>query len=353
MKESGGLEGGSPAADEPWAPSDRLGYEPPLTQGEIDALTGHPGTVQREDGGLRAVASASTIAHEPMPILNRAFDTLVRLGSPGLRALLNGEAELRLGRIETLRYGEYVDSLTQPAQLFGFRAVGWGGEGLVAVGPGSAYLILDRLLGAAKASARPRTAPKPATPLETGILRQIVAFLLGEAERAFSDISPVAFKIERAETNPRAIEIAKPGEAILLATVVVDIDGAAGEIDLVFPSATLEPIRHLLVGRFVGEKLGRDDLWSTHLATEIWQAEIEAQAVLHQTRMPLGRVLDLAVGDTLMLEVKPSDLIEVRSGALVLTRGRIGRVDGRIAVQVAEPVRGPRSVDPNLGRPQA
>jgi flagellar motor switch protein FliM len=286
-------------------------------------------------------------------MLDRVFASFIRLGSAGLRNLLKAEAELRLGRIETLRYGEYLDGLTQPAQLFGFRAEGWGGEGLVAVGPGSAYLILDRLLGAARAPARPRTAPKPATALETGILRQIVTFLLGEAERAFSEIAPVSFKVERAETNLRAIEIAKPGEAVLLATIIVDIDGAAGEIDLVLPSATLEPIRHLLVGRFVGEKLGRDDLWSAHLATEIWQAEIEAEAVLHQTRMSLGRVLDLAVGDTLMLEVKPSDLVEVRSGALVLTRGRIGRVDGRIAVQVAEAIRGSRSVDPNFGRPQA
>jgi flagellar motor switch protein FliM len=55
--------------------------------------------------------------------------------------------------------------------------------------------------------------------------------------------------------------------------------------------------------------------------------------------MPLGRVLDLAVGDTLMFEMKPTDLVEVRCGGVSLARGRIGRVEGRIAVQVVEALR--------------
>jgi len=102
--------------------------------------------------------------------------------------------------------------------------------------------------------------------------------------------------------------------AAILIGLRLDVDGRGGGMQILFPYATLEPIRELLTQSFMGEKLGRDQVWEGHLATEIWQADVTMQAVLHEMMLPLKRVMRLKVGDTLMFDAKPSDLVTVRCG---------------------------------------
>jgi flagellar motor switch protein FliM len=109
------------------------------------------------------------------------------------------------------------------------------------------------------------------------------------------------------------------------------------------PYATIEPIRDLLLQSFMGEKLGRDAIWEGHLATEIWQADATIEAVLQEIRMPLKKVLSLQVGDTLMFDTRPNELVTLRCGDWAMTQGRIGRIDDKIAVQVARPLRRSRT----------
>jgi flagellar motor switch protein FliM len=315
-----------------------------LAQSEIDALTGFVDQRPGPDGaGLRAMFDAEAAPSERLPMLEVVFERFAKAASASLKESVGPGCSVSISRLATMRCADYVDDLTLPTQAFVFEAVGWGGSGFLAVAPGISQIVLEKLLGGGRVSGRPRGADRPPTALETALLTRLVTVLLGEAEKPFSELSPVAFALRRVETDPRLAEVARPGEAVLVAELRLDLDGRSGQIDLALPLSTVEPIRHLLAERFMGDGAGRDGLWPDHMATEVWQAEIETGAVLHEVRLPLGRVLDLAVGDTLMFDLKPSDLIEVRCGGVPLTRGRMGRVEDRIAVQIVEPLR-PRAV---------
>ena len=61
--------------------------------------------------------------------------------------------------------------------------------------------------------------------------------------------------------------------------------------------------------------------------------------MLHETRMPLKRVMKLEIGDTLMFDARPDSTVSLRCGDFIVTEGRIGRVDDKIAVQVVSPLR--------------
>lgn len=317
--------------------------EPVLAQHEVDALTGFAPPDDPGGGPPRSFVQATGVGIEPMPMLDVALGRFARTAGTAMRAFFRAEAALSFGAIESHRYGEYLDGIELPAQLFGFRAEGWNGSGLIAVNADATYLVLDKLLGARPSGPRQRPSSRPATGIENGILAQFVSLLLAELQEALSPIAPVGLQLTGIEAHPRASQVARLSEAVLCARFELDLDGATGGFELLLPAGTLEPVRHLLGGRFPGEKLGRDELWANHLATEFWKAGIQAEAVLHEMRLPLGRVLDLAVGDTLMLDVKPNDLVTVRCGDVVLTRGRMGRLDGRIAVKVAEPIRAIRN----------
>jgi len=94
---------------------------------------------------------------------------------------------------------------------------------------------------------------------------------------------------------------------------------------------------------FMGEKFGRDPIWEGHLATEIVQAEIDVEAVLYEAKLPLRQMMDLRVGDTLPLEIKPDALVGIRCGDVPLMEGRMGRAGDRVAVRVATPLHRPKT----------
>src|SRR5690606_31617949 len=107
---------------------------------------------------------------------------------------------------------------------------------------------------------------------------------------------------------------------------------------LLLPYATLEPIRKMLLQQFMGEKFGRDNIWEGHLATELWTTQVDVRAVLDEQQMPLGQALALQVGQTIMLNATPDSLVELRAGAISLTRGRMGRRNHHIAIRAEAPL---------------
>ena len=65
---------------------------------------------------------------------------------------------------------------------------------------------------------------------------------------------------------------------------------------------------------------------------------MEVRAVLDEQQISLKQVLNLKVGDTLMLNATPDSMVELRSGPVRLTRGRMGRSNHHLAVRVDAPL---------------
>ena len=161
------------------------------------------------------------------------------------------------------------------------------------------------------------------------------------AEQAFRPLSPVTFSIDRLETNPRFAAISRPANAAILVRLHIDMEDRGGNVELLLPYATIEPIRATLMQMFMGEKFGRDPIWESHLATEIAQAKISVDAVLYEAEIPLKQLMSLKVGDTLPLDMRADALVSVRCGDVILSEGRMGRVGDRVAIRVTKQLRKP------------
>ncbi|WP_375408974.1 flagellar motor switch protein FliM [uncultured Methylobacterium sp.] len=316
-----------------------------LNQDEIDGVLGFS---LRElsasgAGGVRAIVDSGVVQYERLPMLEIVFDRMIRLLSTSLRNFFQDNVEVTLDNITSVRFGDYLNSIPLPTLLGVFRADAWENSGLVTVESNLAYSTMDLLLGGKRGGSSTRLDGRPFTTIEMQLVRRLVEIILTDLELSFQPLSPVKFGIDRIETNPRFATITRPANAAILISLKLDMDGRGGGLQILFPYATIEPIRELLMQSFMGEKLGRDHVWESHLATEIWQADAKMDAVLHEMMLPLKKVLSLKVGDTIMFDTKPSDLITVRCGDWALTQGRIGRIDDNIAVQVTRPLRRSRT----------
>src|SRR3546814_15380994 len=76
---------------------------------------------------------------------------------------------------------------------------------------------------------------------------------------------------------------------------------------------------------FMGEKFGRDSIWETHLANELWNTDVELDAVLDEIVMPLHDVLNLKPGSRILLNAMPTSTIDMPCGHVSLFSGKMGR----------------------------
>jgi flagellar motor switch protein FliM len=311
-----------------------------MSQDEIDTMLGFSsGEDSAARNGIQAIVDSGSVAYERLPMLEIIFERLVRLLSTSLRNFFTDNVEVTLESIRSVRFGDYINSISQPAVLSVFKAEEWDNFGLVTIESALIYSVLDTMFGGKRGQPAPRIDGRPFTSIEIRMVRRVIELVLGDAQAAFRPLSPVTFTIDRVESNPRFVSISRPANAAIRVELKFDMEGRGGSLHLLLPYATIEPIRELLLESFMGEKLGRDPTWENHLATEVWQADVDVTCVLHETQMPLKRVMKLEIGDTLMFDARPDATVALRCGDFVVTEGRIGRVDGKIAVQVVQPLR--------------
>ena len=325
IEEDGEQEGGT----------DRL-----MSQDEIDTMLGFSsGDDGASRNGIQAIVDSGSVAYERLPMLEIIFERLVRLLSTSLRNFFTDNVEVTLESIRSVRFGDYVNSISQPALLSVFKAEEWDNFGLVTIESALIYSVLGAMFGGKRGQPAPRIDGRPFTSIEIRMVRRVIELVLSDAEAAFKPLSPVRFTVDRVESNPRFVSISRPANAAIRGERKFDMEGRGGALHLLLPYATIEPMRELLLESFMGEKLGRDPIWENHLATEVWQADVDVTCVLHETRMPLKRVMKLEIGDTLMFDARPDSTVSLRCGDFIVTEGRIGRVDDKIAVQVVSPLR--------------
>src|SRR5246500_1361847 len=321
------------------------GAERILNQEEIDSLLGFSlaDVTLNDNSGIRAIIDSAMVSYERLPLLEIIFDRLVRLMTTSLRNFTSDNVEVSLDRITSVRFGDYLNSIPLPAILAVFKAEEWENSGLITVNSNLIYSIIDVLLGGRRGQTAIRIEGRPYTTIETNLIKRMSEVVLADAELAFRPLSPVKFNIDRLETNPRFAAISRPANAAILVRLRIDMEDRGGNIELLLPYATIEPIRNVLLQMFMGEKFGRDPIWEGHFATEVAQAQIAVDAVLYESDIPLKQLMKLKVGDTLPLEMRADALVAVRCGNVTLTEGRMGRVGDRVAIRVAKQLRKPNT----------
>ncbi len=311
-----------------------------LNQEELDSLLGFDvSSDQMQDkSGVRAIINSALVSYERLPMLEIVFDRLVRLMTTSLRNFTSDNVEVSLDSITSIRFGDYLNSIPLPAILAVFHAEELDNYGLFTVDSNLIYSIVDVLLGGRRGSSAMRIEGRPYTTIERTLVQRMIEVIMQDMCAAFEPLAPVHFTLDRLETNPRFAAIARPPPAAILATLRFHMDAGGGPTELLLPYATLEPIRKLLLQQFMGEKFGRDSIWESHLATELWSTKVDIEAILDEQTMPLRQVMNLEVGQTMMLSAGPDSRIELRCGGVPLLTGRMGRVGSHVAVRVDDAI---------------
>ena len=311
-----------------------------LNQAEIDSLLGFDaGPADGENRtGMQRIISSGLVSYERLPMLEIVFDRLVRIMSTSLRNFTSDNVEVGIDNILSLRFGDYLNSIPLPAMLAVFKAEEWDNYGLMVVDSAMIYSIVDVLLGGRRGTAAMRIEGRPYTTIERTLVERLIQVVLSDLSQSFDPLCPVTFRFERLEVNPRFATISRLSNAAVLARLRVDMEDRGGRVELLLPYATLEPVRELLLQQFMGEKFGRDSIWETHLAEELWNTDIDLEVVLDEQVMRLSDVMDLKPGSRIVLNTSPGGTVQLRCGTVTLFEGQVGRRKSKLAVRIEREV---------------
>lgn len=308
-----------------------------LSQEEIDALLGYgaaDSNIETQKNGVQAILNSNMVFYERLPMLEIVFDRLIRQMATSLRNYTQDNVEVSLESIESMKFSEYMDSLTLPTLINVFKADEWDNYGLMSLDSSLIYSLVDVLLGGRRGTAAMRIEGRPYTPIELNIIKEIIQLILNDLSAAFDPVTSVTFSFDRLETNPRFAQITRDSNAVIVAHLRIDMESRGGKIDLMLPYTTLEPVRELLLQMFMGERFGRDTMWENHLMSKLWDTDVEIKAILKESKALLSDVSKWEKGTFFPLDIMPNENVKVYCGDVPLFEGNMGRRDQHIVIRV-------------------
>ena len=293
------------------------------------------GTAQSDASiGMERMLLSGIVSYERLPMLEIVFDRLVRSMSTSLRNFTSDNVDVVFRGLASMRFGEYIETIPSLSILAIFKAEEWENYGLVMIDGPLIYSMVDVLLGGRPSTTATSVANRSFTTIERQLVERMVDVLLRDLSDAFAPLTAVHFRFDRLEVIGRFAAISRASNAAAVADLQVNMDGRGGAMQVLLPYATLEPVRELLLQQYMGETLGRDSIWETHLAEELRHTDIVLDAVLDEQVLDFGTVLALRVGDILPLNVSPGTPVQLRCGPTPIFEGRTGRRGTRLAVLI-------------------
>ena len=258
-----------------------------------------------------------------------------RLFRQSFSGLLRKAAEVNAVSTDTVKFGEFLRSLATPSSLHIFRMEPLRGHGLMIIESKLVSAVIDTVFGGTSLKEEPIEG-RDFSAIELRMTRNVVLSALEDLEKAWKPVHPVTTSYIRSEVNPQFAAIVPPTDIVLVIVFEIDLETTSGSITIVIPYAAIEPIMAKLKAQFQSEEQEIDRVWVSRLRTETLHTEVEVVAELGISDITPERLVQLKVGDTIMLGNDVTDPLIVKVEGTPKVKGFPGVSRGLKAIQVTE-----------------
>jgi len=315
-----------------------------LSQDEVDALLKGVDDDQDEDQsavgteGARDynLATQERIVRGRMPTLEIINERFARLARIELFNFLRRSVEISVGPVRITKYSDFIRNLVVPTNLNLVHMNPLRGTALMVIDPTLVFLVVDNMFGG-DGRFHTRVEGREFTQTEQRIIQRILNIVFETYAKAWEPVHAIQFEYIRSEMNTQFANIATPNEVVVATTFNLEMGPASGEMHFCFPYSMVEPIRDVLTSPLQGEVLGADKRWVKLMTQQVQAAEIELVADLAKTKMLLGNVLNMKVGDVIPLHI--DEAIEAKVDGVPVMLCKYGMFNSQYALRVEKLLR--------------
>ncbi|MBJ6724757.1 flagellar motor switch protein FliM [Geomesophilobacter sediminis] len=311
-----------------------------LTKEEIDALVAavFDGTIVPEKELQRSAEQFDLLdmeAHRVVPNLDIVYDSFIRYNRVTMSNRLGRMVEIKKEEARPYAFGDFLDTLPSPICLAIYKMDPLKGAALITLDSNLVFTIVDSILGGSGGSGSAVGGNRLFTSIELRLTEKIVRDALADLERAWAPLSPIVTSLLRMEVNPRLVNIVPPEYQVLSMSLRIQIEETVGNMSIAIPLMTIEPIRDKLKRGIQSDMMVVDPLWSYRLSEELIQAPLEIAVEMGSATISMAELLNLASGDTIMLESYGKNELAVKVGGVTKLMGVAGVSGGNKAVQIS------------------
>ena len=316
-----------------------------LSKGEVDALLRgvSEGQVETETDAPEEVrgvvpydlTSQEKIVRGRLPTLDIINQMFSRLFRNSFTNLMRKSADISTVSTDSLKFGEFLRSLSVPSSLHVFRMEPLRGFGLMVIESRLVFSFVDNFFGGTGASDI-NVQGRDFSAIEIQMTKKVVQNALEDWERAWKSVHPVACTYVRSEVNPQFAAIVPPTDVVLVIVFDIEMENSSGTATICIPYSMIEPIINKLKANFQSEQMEVDQVWVNRLRAELMQTEVEMVAELGQTQMTPRDLLGLHEGEVVMLGKDVSDPLYIKTEGITKFKGYSGVSRGMKAIQIIE-----------------
>jgi flagellar motor switch protein FliM len=317
-----------------------------LSQDEIDALlsgvengdidTENPAPVA--EGALRPYdfTSQDRIVRGRLPTLEMINERFARTFRVSLFNLLRRSPEINIDPIQMTKFGEYMHTQVQPANLNIVRVNPLRGPALIAFSPKLIFGLVDCFFGG-DGRIQTKVEGREFTRSELRLVHKVLQLIFADLQAAWQPVLPVKFEYVNTEVNPQFANIVSPSEVVVISNFQIDLEAGSGALQVALPYSMLEPVREVLDAGIQSDVAEKDERWSTSLREQIKHAVVKVGSTLTTTEISLRDVMSLKAGDVITVEMP--DTVVGRAEGVPMFRARYGVSRGNLALKVVERLR--------------
>lgn len=313
-----------------------------LSQDEIDALlhgvddglvqtenAAEPGTVKSYD-----LTSQDRIVRGRMPTLEMINERFARYTRISMFNMLRRSADVAVGGVQVMKFGEYVHSLYVPTSLNLVKIKPLRGTALFILDAKLVFKLVDNFFGGDGRHAK--IEGREFTPTELRVVRMVLEQAFVDLKEAWQAIMEVNFEYINSEVNPAMANIVGPSEAVVVSTFHIELDGGGGDLHVTMPYSMIEPVREMLDAGFQSDLDDQDERWVNALRQDVLDVDVPIGATVARRQLRLRDILHMQPGDVIPVEM-PEEMI-MRANGVPTFKVKMGSHKGNLALQVIEPI---------------
>ena len=313
-----------------------------LSQDEIDALlhgvddglvqtemAAEPGSVKSYD-----LTSQDRIVRGRMPTLEMINERFARYTRISMFNMLRRSADVAVGGVQVMKFGEYVHSLYVPTSLNLVKIKPLRGTALFILDAKLVFKLVDNFFGGDGRHAK--IEGREFTPTELRVVRMVLEQAFVDLKEAWQAIMEVNFEYINSEVNPAMANIVGPSEAVVVSTFHIELDGGGGDLHVTMPYSMIEPVREMLDAGFQSDLDDQDERWVKALREDLLDVDVPLTATVARRQLRLRDILHMQPGDVIPVEL-PEELI-MRASGVPSFKVKLGSHKGKLALQVVESI---------------
>jgi flagellar motor switch protein FliM len=304
-----------------------------VRDGSIETDTGFNTKVRVRKHDLASEDSSLGVNVSSIDMINERFIRMFRMG---LLEVLRTSPRVNPTRVRIMKYSEYLQDLKPPLAVNMIRMGPLRGNSVIIIDPNVVFSSLDSFFGGFGKGVADLPPGRLFTPTESRIIKIILEVFFRSLKEAWAPLMPIECEHISSEINPHFAQIADENDLVVLSRFEADAtaSGGRGFIDLVYPYATLKPVRELLSSRVSsGEGNEESDRkWRSELAAAVGDAKLELQVTMGEVKTTLHHLNNLQEGDLLFF--KKDDTALMSTNGVPAFHVNVGTRGSQVAVQI-------------------